>query len=319
MAQLMAVTPNTGEDLVDVSAGSQGKAEPGTPQQPTSTVPACNPNAAAAAQALPLAGVGGAAELPASNKQAPAPLSFATKIQPPQGSATGQAQRSVLNENVGTVAAEWKKGQHEGQAQDSDGGSAPQAPVPAAAANPSALAPALQPSNDQPNLIARRETPTLSAVKQVETPAATHPQTPGTQLKDVSFRIAQPDGSFVQLRLVQQSGELKVAVHAGSPELNQGLRDSLPDLTKKLSDNGFHSETWRPGVSSTAASSEAEASRDQNNNSNSGNPDSQSGSQPQGRGQRDQQQSQRPRWVEELENSTQSPSAFQGELYGFRN
>ena len=313
------MAPNTTGDLPDVSAGAQGKPDPGTPQQPTSTVPAGTANGAAAAQALVLASAAGPPELPSSNKETAGPLSFAAKIQAPQASAAGQAQRSVLNDNVGTVAAEWKKGRHEGQAQDSDGDPAAPAHAPFAAASPSAVAPATQPSIDQPNLISHREAPMLSAVKQVETPAATQPQAGGPQLKDVSFRIAQPDGSSVQLRLVQQSGELKVAVHAASPELNQGLRDSLPDLTKKLSDNGFHSETWRPGVPSTAASTEAEASRNQNSNQNSGNPDSQSGSQQHGRGQRDQQNSQRPRWVEELESSTQSTSSFQGELYGFRN
>jgi hypothetical protein len=312
IAPVAPATSNAYDDLLDISGDSQ---EPASGLQTPPAIPASLPNGSLAPQAPATPAVTVASEVPPESKVIAAPLSFAAKIQAPQTSATTQTQHSVLNDNVATVASEWKKSQHDTQATVADADcAAPGSPHPVPA-NLNTLAPVPQPSNSLPNPIARQETPALSAVKQVETPAATPSQTAGTQLKDVSFRIAQADGSSIQLRLVQQSGELRVAVHAASPELNQGLRDSLPDLTKKLSDGGFHSETWRPGVPTTGAPAEAQGSRNQNSTEGGGNSDSQSN----GRGQRQHQQSQQPRWVDELENSTQSTSLFQGELNGIRN
>jgi hypothetical protein len=119
----------------------------------------------------------------------------------------------------------------------------------------------------------------------------------------------------VQLRLTTQAGELKVAVHAASPDLNQGLRDSLSDLTKKLSDSGFHAETWRPGVAATAAPVESDATRNQSQSgSDTDKGDQQSQSRQQSRDDRDDNQSRRPKWAEEFDNST-----HQGALNGIRS
>jgi hypothetical protein len=246
-------------------------------------------------------------------------MSFAAKIQAPAGEPNAaSAQRMILNNNVTAVASAWKKGQHDPEAQQEPDAPVQAPPAPAAVNSVlSTLAATPQSGSNQPAPVPVQKAELPAAASAIEAPLAAPPQHAAGQLKDVSFRIAQPDGSTVQLRLMQQSGELKVAVHTASPDLNQGLRDSLPDLTKKLADNGFHSETWRPGVSAAPAAAESEASKNSGNNSNGGDAQSQSGAGQQGRGQRDQNQSQRPQWVEELEIGMQSaPSSTTGELHG---
>jgi len=257
-----------------------------------------------------------------ANNGIDAPLSFAAKIQTaPDQQADSGTQRMVLNDSVGAVAAAWKKGQQrEEQQPEPDGAPAP-ANTPetpalnaietvAAAANPLASSPAPKPAEAVPSPTKALDAP--APIQQHETPST-------GQLKDVSFRIAQEDGSSVQLRLTQQSGELKLAVHSASPDLNQGLRDSLPDLTKRLSDGGFHTETWRPGVSAAPASAQGEAARNPGGNAQGGNSQNQAGSGQQGSSRRHQDQSGRPQWVEELENGIQSASSLPltGELHGF--
>jgi hypothetical protein len=264
-----------------------------------------------------------------SDKAAPAPLSFAAKIQTSTDSkpTADPSQRIGLNDNVNAVAAAWKKGQREEQQPQQQDSAV--APVPAAAPAAPAAAPVFNAVETAPatvNPIAAPQAPKtheeapLSAARALDARSTIQPQTPATgQLKDVSFRIAQEDGSSVQLRLTQQAGELKLAVHTASPDLNQGLRDSLPDLTKKLSDTGFHAETWRPGVSAAPAAAEGEAAGHSGSNPQGGNSQQQSGSGQQGNARRDQEQSSRPQWVEELENGVQSTSSFRlpGDLHGF--
>ena len=301
------------------------------PEPGNDTVAATSINSQPPAQATQLAAVAPAPVLsPAtfSAKAAPAPLSFAAKIQTSTGSksAADPSQRIGLSDNVNAVAAAWKKGQREEQQPQ------PQEPAvtsaPAAASSITPAAPTLNAVETAPSLVNSLAAPlapkaheaALSPARALDAPSPIQPQTPATgQLKDVSFRIAQEDGSSVQLRLTHQGGELKLAVHTASPDLNQGLRDSLPDLTKKLSDTGFHAETWRPGVSSTPAAAEGETAGNPGGNPQGGNSQQQSGSGQQGNPRRDQEQSSRPQWVEELENGVQSTSSFRlpGDLHGF--
>jgi hypothetical protein len=284
-------------------------------------------NASQPATPAQLPSIASAAAAPLNNvsdRDAPAPLSFAAKIQSTDSTTIGSTQHSVLNDNVGAVASAWKKGQ-QGQREEQQP-ETPDAPVPAntqaaPAFNPiSTVAPSANPQI--PVFIPKPAEVTTSPTKVLDALAPMQPtQAPATgQLKDLSFRVAQEDGSSVQLRLTQQSGELKLAVHTASPDLNQGLRDSLPDLTRKLSDTGFHAETWRPGVSATPASSEGDAARNSGGNAQGGNSQNQSGSgQQQGNPRRDQNQAFRPQWVDEFENGIQSTSSFPltGDIHGF--
>jgi len=145
-------------------------------------------------------------------------------------------------------------------------------------------------------------------------PVASTPIKPPAQpLKDLSLEMAQPGAQKVEVRLFQQSGELRVAVRTGDSELAHGLRQSLPELVGRLEENGFHTETWRPGVPATPGAEHVVETRSASasGSSQSGDPQSRSGSQQQN-GHRPRQQSNRPDWVEELESST-------GESYGIGN
>jgi hypothetical protein len=136
-------------------------------------------------------------------------------------------------------------------------------------------------------------------------------------LSDVSLRIERPQGQNVDIRVVERAGEVHVAVRAGDNEVVQGLRQNLSELTDRLSENGFHAETWRPNVSETSAT----PSENRNSSGNSGGGDTQqqqSWSQ-QGRGQRDQNQSNRPPWVQEFETSLTGGAASTGQVNGLGN
>ena len=255
-----------------------------------------------------------------------APLSFAANIQASlsaaDDSSDNQSQRLVLNQSVATVASAWKKAQqNEGTAETAGANVPSPAPASTGGATPADTSiltaspgtPVPPSSAAEPPPAKPDDTPLLAAAKEITPPA--QPQANGP-LKDLSFNIAQPGGTSVQLRMVERGGELRVAVHSGSPDLNQQLRADLPDLSKKLSDTGFHSELWRPATHTTA-SADSQATKNQGGNPGGDSP-SQSGSQ-QGRGQRGQNQSQRPKWVEEFENGMQTASSSTGDTHGLGN
>jgi len=258
-----------------------------------------------------------------------APLSFAAKVDTGQGDSgapsDGQAQQFVLGQNVSSVASSWKKESRDTRIADATGGALTQ----------QASRPAVIPNDAAANAISKdtgvattslptpvaagapRETAALPAsTTAIESPNEVTGTIAGAPLKDISFNVADPGGASVQLRLVERAGELRVSVHAASPELNQDLRAGLPDLTKKLTETGLHSEVWRP-AGHTAASDAAQPSKNQGGNSSGSNSQPQSGSQ-QGRGQRN-QNPQRPQWLEELENGMQTTASTTGDNNGFSN
>jgi len=259
----------------------------------------------------------------------PAPLSFAAKIQAPElrqnvlqdakPSPESKLQPPAMNQSASSTPVA-KKAPHEEPAPASSDAAVqsansmtPNTTLTAGAAISAVDAPAAPTVTES-----RVETQTVPVAKEPESPSVAEPKSSGGPLKELSFNIAQPGGSTVQLRMVDHAGELRVAVHTASPQLNQDLRADLTDLTKKLSDSGGHSEIWHPDAHGTTASSAAAASKNQGDGAqnNSGNP---GGSQQQGRGQRGQDQPQRPKWVEELENGIQSISKSTGETNGLRS
>lgn len=153
------------------------------------------------------------------------------------------------------------------------------------------------------------QTADLQTSQQAQAPASTAP------LKDVSLSIAQPQGPNVEVRVVERAGEVRVAVRAGDSDVVQGLRQNLSELTDRLSETGFHAETWRPAASdASAAPSE---NKDSSGNSPGGDSQQQQqGWSQQGRGQRDQNQSNQPRWVQEFETSLTSGPATTGTFNG---
>jgi flagellar basal-body rod modification protein FlgD len=80
-------------------------------------------------------------------------------------------------------------------------------------------------------------------VKVLETP----PKPAAVPLKDISLQVGQSGGQNVEVRLTQQTGEIRVAVRTGDFELAHGLQQGLSDLVGRLQENGSRAEAWRPG------------------------------------------------------------------------
>jgi hypothetical protein len=52
----------------------------------------------------------------------------------------------------------------------------------------------------------------------------------------------------VEIRLTDQAGELKVAVHTPDHHLAERLREGLPALSSRLEESGLRAETWQPAA-----------------------------------------------------------------------
>jgi hypothetical protein len=169
-----------------------------------------------------------------------------------------------------------------------------------------------QPNNPAPSPVPVASSPT-ERTEDPQIPQQTQPSASAGPLKDVSLRIEQPQGQNMEVRVVERAGEVRVAVRGGDSDVIQGLRQNLSELADRLSENGFHAETWRP----VASEGSAAPSENKNSSGNSGGGDSQQQSwSQQERGQRDQNQSNRPPWVQEFENSLTSGAAPTGSSNG---
>ena len=143
----------------------------------------------------------------------------------------------------------------------------------------------------------------------------TQPKSATVPLRDISLQVAQSGAQKVEIRVVQQSGELRVAVRTGDSDLAHGLQQGLSDLVGRLQETGFRAEAWRPG-GSTVQSTPVLESRTSHGASPNGDSQSYSGGSRQQEGERRQNQPQRPGWVEEMENSTTGSEQSQGVNYG---
>ncbi|HLK49893.1 MAG TPA: hypothetical protein VKT49_17240 [Bryobacteraceae bacterium] len=138
-------------------------------------------------------------------------------------------------------------------------------------------------------------------------------------LKELSIQVGQTQQDRVELRVVDRSGEMQVAVRASNPDVAQGLRQGLSDLVGRLEQNGYRAEGWRPGGSVTGIQGTGE-SRQKEMQFQRDDSQSQSGGSHQGRQQNPQGQGYRPRWVQELEGSLSDGSnSTSGDSYGVTN
>jgi hypothetical protein len=157
---------------------------------------------------------------------------------------------------------------------------------------------------------------------EIATPQPDSQLKPAAPLKDISFQVAQPGAEKVDVRVMQQAGEVLVSVRTGDTELAHGLRQGLPELVGKLEDNGYRAEAWRPNgaTASTSPGAQSQEPQSASGQSGAGSSDRQSGSQQNG-GQQNQNQNafNRPRWVEELETSLTESGESTGETYGIGN
>ena len=145
-------------------------------------------------------------------------------------------------------------------------------------------------------------------------PVDHQPQKAISPLRDVQVQLGGGGQERVDVRLVDRSGELHVAVRATSDNMTKDLREGLSELVGKLESTGYRTEVWRPGaVSAVTAAAETNQANDRNDRE----PQAQTGWN-QDSNKREQQNQQKPRWVEELEDSTPGGSQrLSGGLHGF--
>jgi hypothetical protein len=141
------------------------------------------------------------------------------------------------------------------------------------------------------------------------------PKTMATPLKDISLQVTQAGKDPVDVRVVQQGGEVHVSVHSGDASLASGLRQGLSDLQSRLEENGYRSEMWRPVASMPLT--QTPSAQSSSNHSRGGDGQPQQGGSQQDSGRRNQNQSNQPRWVEELESSFTSGDKSSGDFHGF--
>jgi hypothetical protein len=147
------------------------------------------------------------------------------------------------------------------------------------------------------------------------TPPADNPPKASAPLKDISMQVTQAGKERVDVRVVQQGGEVRVSVHSADAGLTSGLRQGLSDLQGRLEESGYRSEMWRPGAS-TAPLTATPSAQASTNQSRGGDGQPQQGGSQQESGRRNQNQSNQPRWVEELESSFGGEKSTGG-FYGF--
>jgi hypothetical protein len=168
----------------------------------------------------------------------------------------------------------------------------------------------------QPRTQAAAQTPETATV---HTESSTKPA--AAPLKDISMQVTQSGEEKVEIRVVQQSGEVHVAVRTGDADLTHGLRQGLTELVGKLEDNGYRADTWRPAASTAATASLSQSQDSQGASGHSHYGDSsnrQNGSQQNG-GQQNQNAFNRPRWVEALESGATGEGEPTGETNGIGN
>lgn len=119
----------------------------------------------------------------------------------------------------------------------------------------------LNPRTDLGPTGGKAETPfatTAQALRSSEpvTPAALSPG--ATPLQEIALRIARPEASPVDVRVIERGGEIHVAVRTPDVGLQTSLRQDLGALANSLERTGYRTETFTPrdAVTRTAASTE---------------------------------------------------------------
>ena len=137
-------------------------------------------------------------------------------------------------------------------------------------------------------------------MNQVIDPPAAAPKTNN----DITVRIPDSTGQDTAVRFVERAGEIHVSVRTGDVEMAQSLRGGLNDLVNRLEDGGIRTEVWQPGSASNASTSQNDSHQPFADPDGSNGRQYSSGS---NSGQESKQQN-KPRWVEELENSIGNPN-----------
>jgi hypothetical protein len=135
--------------------------------------------------------------------------------------------------------------------------------------------------------------------------------------RDISLRLATPNQPPVEVRLMERSGELRVAVKSADAELSQTVRAGLSELVERLGERGFDAEVWRPAAGPQGAAGDAGAngntrhpgtSDDRRSADQNGARDNRDSRHPEQQNQRGEQ----PKWVDEIETGFRSTGKLTG-------
>jgi hypothetical protein len=99
----------------------------------------------------------------------------------------------------------------------------------------------------------------------------------------------------VDIRLLERGGGLAVSVRSSDTVLTRTLQDHIPELTARLESEHLRSEAWTPSAGNSSGARDAKSG-----GSFSGQGDSFTG----GGGQRRQHEGDKPKWVQELEDTS---------------
>jgi hypothetical protein len=302
-----SAAPITKEAAVPGWGGAAGQAATAAPRVQGVTV-------------KPESGIEAAVGLPAEGSKAPVQpnpeptsigdLAFAARVQPaPRTTETVTVSPQPAPDDIVAPTQTLSKRTAESDA------SAVTVIAPVAAGADASQASYGQASENQPGLSLPTEEPSNSAPPRfVEVPQA--PAKPSsTPVNDISLQVSQPGAQKVEVRIVQQAGEVRVAVHTGDSDLAHGLQQGLSDLVGRLQETGFRAEAWHPG-GTTVESSPVNELRTTTGGSQNGDSQGHSGGSRQQEGERRQNESARPGWVKELDSSIVSSEQSQGASYG---
>ena len=122
------------------------------------------------------------------------------------------------------------------------------------------------------------------------------PPQPATNSHDITVRIPDASDQGTAIRFLERGGEIHVSVRTGDADMAQTLRGGLNDLANRFESGGISAEIWQPGSNSSFTQSDSQHAFADPDSSNG---NSQSGS----NSEQESNQRNKPRWVEELENS----------------
>ena len=253
---------------------------------------------------------------PAAQTSASASTSDSANAAPVQ-TATGTADRRAAQREA--PAAEQASSRRTVESSSGDSTVAPPAAASSgssAASYAHAFVQAEGPSTDAASSATQEPAAASAAPAEASTIPEAKLTSASAPLKDISIQVAQPGAQKVEVRVVQQSGELRVAVRTGDSDLAHGLQQNLSDLVGRLQESGFRAEGWRPAGSTVESPAPSDTRTTSNTPSRNGNQQSNSGGSQGQEGERQQSRSQRPAWLEELETSINGNEWSQGASYG---
>jgi hypothetical protein len=129
-------------------------------------------------------------------------------------------------------------------------------------------------------------------------------QANASSVRNLAVNISDFQKNDVQVRFSEVGGEVRVSVRSSDPQINNQMRDSLPDLVGRFAQTGHEAETWKPAEASSTGSDQGSARNsagNQDSSDHSGHQQNQNN-----RGQQGGDSRQEPQWLVELESNMKS-------------